>query len=198
MVEQGIIAIATVGHDNGMRRNPDVECRLVVGSFSVGDIDELRQQTVIIQQSVLLYRSFLGRVVSPLIDRHGECDQRGVEQLDRHLETEFTALPLPLPSKMRIQGIIDIAEHAAVTVGVLISHSGLARCTTDAKVVQVACRRPQSIGDVTHRVALRKLTEHHAHELAPSVITLAVLVCACCPDYFSDNFFRQFAYYLRK
>lgn len=54
------------------------------------------------------------------------------------------------------------------------------------------------IGDVTHRVALRKLTEHHAHELAPSVITLAMLVCACCPDYFSDVFFRQSADYLRK
>ena len=99
---------------------------------------------------------------------------------------------------MRIQGIKDVPEHPTVPEGVLVSHRGLARCTADAQVVQVARGRPQTVGYVTDRVALGKLAEHHADELAPRVITLAVLVGACCPNYFSDNFFRQFAYYLRK
>ena len=51
----------------------------------------------------------------------------------------------------------------------------------------------QPVGNITDRVAAGELTENHADELAPRVISFAMLVGPCCPNDFSDIFFRQFA-----
>ena len=51
----------------------------------------------------------------------------------------------------------------------------------------------QPVGNITGGVAARELNENHADELAPCVISFAMFVGPCCPNDFSDIFFRQFA-----
>jgi hypothetical protein len=47
----------------------------------------------------------------------------------------------------------------------------------------------QPVGNITGGVAARELTENHADELAPRVISFAMLVSPCCPNDFSGIFF---------
>ena len=53
-------------------------------------------------------------------------------------------------------------------------------------MIEVAGGGLQSVGNVTHGVAVGKLAEDHADQLAPCVVALAVLVCPGFADYFSD------------
>ena len=53
-------------------------------------------------------------------------------------------------------------------------------------MIEVASGGLQAVGNVTHGVAVGKLAEDHADQLAPCVIALAVLVCPSFADYFSD------------
>lgn len=46
------------------------------------------------------------------------------------------------------------------------------------------------------RIATGEVAKYHTNKLAPGVITLAMLVCSCCPNNFSDIFFRHLADYL--
>ena len=53
-------------------------------------------------------------------------------------------------------------------------------------MIEIARGGFQPVGNVTHGVAVGKLAEHHADQLTPRVITLAVLVRFGLADYFSD------------
>ncbi len=49
-------------------------------------------------------------------------------------------------------------------------------------MVEIACRRFQTVGNIADGVAVGELTEYHAYQLAPCVITLAMLVRAGLAD----------------
>ena len=53
-------------------------------------------------------------------------------------------------------------------------------------MIEIAGGGFQSIGNISHGVAVGKLAEHHADQRTPCVITLAVLVCSGIADDFSD------------
>ena len=61
-------------------------------------------------------------------------------------------------------------------MAVLVGHGGLGRSFADAQVIEVPCRRPQTVADVADRGAVRKLAENHADQLAPRVKSLAEFV----------------------
>ncbi len=49
-------------------------------------------------------------------------------------------------------------------------------------MVEIACRRLQTVGYIADGVAVGELIEYHAYQLAPCVITLAMLVRAGLAD----------------
>ena len=53
-------------------------------------------------------------------------------------------------------------------------------------MIEIAGRRFQTVGNVPHGVTVGKLAEHHADQLTPRVVTLAVFVCSGLTYDFSD------------
>lgn len=58
-------------------------------------------------------------------------------------------------------------------------------------MIEIAGGGFQSVGNVPNGVTVGKLTEHHADQLAPCIIALAVLVCSGLADHFPDFLTRQ-------
>ena len=143
-----------------------------------------------------LHCAFLGRIMCPIINGHGQGHQCRIQEFYRHLETKILALPCRLLSEMPKQHIEYVSKHIAVSMGILISDSRLARCLANAQVIEVAYCRLQSVGDVSNQVAFGELTENHTDKLAPCIVAFAMLVGMCRPNNFSDIFFRNLADYL--
>lgn len=49
VIEQGVIAIASVGHNYAAGANVNIKGSFIVGRFTIGNVHEFRQKTIIIQ-----------------------------------------------------------------------------------------------------------------------------------------------------
>ncbi len=63
-------------------------------------------------------------------------------------------------------------------------------------MVEIACRRLQTVGYIADGVAVGELIEYHAYQLAPCVITLAMLIRISLTDNRFNDFFGQLSDYL--
>ena len=122
-------------------------------------------------------------IASPVVHFGTKRDNRRVEGIGCVPEAELAAGVPNLLSEIIQQCIIAVPEESAGTVLVLISKVGLRRGARNAEMIQIAVGRMEPVAYLTQRNAIGKLTEYHAHQMAPCVETLGMFVRAVLSYY---------------
>ena len=115
-------------------------------------------------------------IASPVVHFGTKRDNRRVKGIGCVSEAELAAGKPNLLSEIIQQCIIAVPEESAGTVLVLISKVGLRRGARNAKVIQIPVGGMETVAYLTQRNAIGKLTEYHAHQMAPCVETLGMFV----------------------
>lgn len=148
IVQEPEIAVPPVCHHDAVGCDPHLAGGGAVGPLPVGDVHILGQEGGKVQQRVELHSTLGVGVQRPVVYLHAEGDKGGVEQLDRRLQPMYAFPASHLLSQMRQDGVVDVAEHVADTVLVLVSERGLGGGFLHAQVVEVPRGRPHACRDV--------------------------------------------------